>query len=150
MSYQENRQRGNRAVALLATCFVVLGGGASCTVIALSAGGDNPQAALLPIAGVMAGTLILLWLLREEPAVNKLKVGWSWLSHRRRRRVPYRVRAKLPPHERASSPPAPPTVESIRQIAGPLQPRTGGTWVSASAGSQLPSASGDDPTSAEI
>jgi hypothetical protein len=148
MSFQENRQRGNRAVALLASCFVVLGGGASCTVIALSADLDRPEAALFPIAGVMAGTLLLLWLVREEPAVNRLKIGWGWLSRVRKRRVPYRVRARVPAHERVSSPPAPPTVESIRQITGRLDTARPATWVSVNAENQPPSSV--DPTNAGL
>jgi hypothetical protein len=130
-SFQENRQRGNRAVALLAACFVVLGGGASCTLIALSADVGQPEAVIFPIAGVMTGTLILLWLVREEPAVNRLKTGWSWLSGRRKRRVAYRVRARVPAHERYPCPPAPPTAESIRQITGRPDNGRNGTWVAA-------------------
>jgi hypothetical protein len=124
MRFQHDHSRGNRAVALLATCFVVLGGAAACAAIAMSADLEHPEAAFVPIAGILAGMLILLWLLREPPAVNHLKNGWTWLSQRRRHRVTYHVKPRLPPSQRSPAPSGPPTAESIRQITG--RP---GTWV---------------------
>src|SRR5262245_56886432 len=127
MSFGHDPQRGKRAVALLATSFVVLGGAVSCAIVALVAAHNHPEAALLPVAGVMMGTLFLLFLLRE-PRENRLKTGWGWLSHRRKRRVPYRVRARLRPSERSPAPTGPPTIESIRQITGRVN-----AWVPVSA-----------------
>src|SRR5262245_41097932 len=118
MRFQHDPSRGRRAVAILATCFVVLGGAAACVAIAMSANFSHPESSLLPIAGIVAGMLVLLWLLREAPAVNHVKSGWSWLSRRRRRRVPYYVHPRLPPSERSPAPAGPPTAESIRQITG--------------------------------
>src|SRR5262249_44216094 len=83
---------------------------------------NHPEAAVLPVAGVILGTLFLLFLLRDGPRENRLKTGWGWLAQRRKRRIPYRVRARLRPSERCPAPSGPPTVESIRQISGPLNP----------------------------
>ncbi len=126
MPFRQKHDSGNRAVAMLASFFVVLGGAATCVVIVVSAGKEHAEVALLSIAGATAAMLALLWLLCGRPPENRMKTGWSWLSGKRKRRVPYRVRAKLPPAERVSSPPAPPTVESIRAITGRQ-----GTWVPA-------------------
>jgi len=128
MRFQHDPSRGRRAVAILATCFVVLGGAAACAAIAMSADFAHPESSLLPIGGIVAGMLFLLWLLRDPPAVNHVKSGWSWLSRRRRRRVPYHVHPRLPPSERSPAPAGPPTAETIRQITGRQS-----TWVPAPA-----------------
>jgi hypothetical protein len=126
MSFRQKHDSGNRAVAMLASFFVVLGGAATCAAIVLSAGKENAETALLSIAGATVAMLTLLWLLCGRPPESRMKTGWSWLAGRPRRRIPYRVRAKLRPSERVSSPPAPPTVETIRAITGRQ-----GTWVPA-------------------
>jgi hypothetical protein len=128
MRFQHDHSRGKRAVAILATCFVVLGGAAACAAIAMSVDLAHPEAALLPIAAIVAGMVILVWLLREPPAVNHLKSSWTWLSRRHKKRVPYYVKPRLPPGERSPAPSGPPTAESIRQITGRQS-----TWVPAPA-----------------
>jgi hypothetical protein len=141
MRFQHDHSRGRRAVAILATCFVVLGGAAACAAIAMSADFAHPEAALLPIAGIVAGMLILVWLLREPPAVNHLKNGWTWLSQRRRHRVAYHVKPRLPPSQRSPAPSGPPTAESIRQITGRQ-----GTWVPTPVDQPLQSPAGHSDT----
>ena len=133
MQFQHDPSRGRRAVAILATCFVVLGGAAACAAIAMSTDLAHPEAALMPIAGIVGGMLILVWLLREPPAVNHLKNRWTWLTRRRKRRVPYYVKPRLPPSKRSPVPPAPPTAESIRQITGRQS-----TWMPAPADPAAP------------
>ena len=142
MSFRRRHESGNRAVAVLASCFVVLGGAATCAAIVLSARVENPEAAILSIIGATGVMLTLLWLLFGRPPENRMKTGWSWLSRRRRRRVPYWVRPKLRPGERVSSPPAPPTVETIRAITGRQS-----TWVAGPvAPSRLPEAASEAST----
>ncbi len=139
MSFRQKHENGNRAVAVLAACFVVLGGAATCTAIVLSAGREHAETAILSIAGATAATLIVLGVFCVRPPENRLKTAWSWLSGKRKRRVPYYVKAKLPPAERLSSPPAPPTVESIRAITGRQ-----GTWVPVSTARPQPPESASD------
>ena len=124
MPFQQYQSGGKKAVTLLATCLVVLGGALTCTAIAISAEQKNPRAALTPAASVIAGIIFLLWLLRERPPENRARTLWSWLARRRKRRVPYRVQPKLPPSQRNSAPPVPPTAESVREIA-----RSHNAWV---------------------
>jgi hypothetical protein len=115
MSFRQDHESGNRAVTLLATCFVMLGGAASCTAIIISTDPAHLEMALIPVGAVMAGIAILLWMLRERPAVSGARTRWSWLG-RRRRKVAYHVKPRVPKNERAPAPSGPPTADSIREI----------------------------------
>lgn len=141
MSFRQNHESGNRAVALLATCLVVVGGAATCVMVVVASDPEHPRSTLTTIGAVVAGAVVLLWLLRDKPPENRARSIWGWLGRRRRRKVAYRVRAKLPPNQRSSTPPAPPTAESIRAVTGGTS-----TWVPA-AGTQHRPPSGDDPQS---
>ena len=113
-------------MALMATCLVVLGGALTCTAIAIAADPENPRPTLYWAGGAIAGIVFLLWLLRERPRENRSRVLWGWLG-RRRKRVAYFLRPKLPPTERAPPPQGPPTVESIRAFSAGTS-----TWVPSS------------------
>src|SRR5689334_21982723 len=117
-SFRQNHESGNRAVALLATCLVVLGGADTCATVTLVSDPEHPGLALARAGGVVAGIVALLWLLRERPRENRAKSIWGWLGRRRRRKVEFRVKAKLPPAQRSPAPPGPPTAESIRALSG--------------------------------
>ena len=136
MSFRQKQESGNRAVAWLATCTVVLGGAVSCTVIAVAADPNHLESTLVPVGGVVLGMLVLLWILRERPPESRLWTNWNWLMGRGKRRVAYHVKPKIPPCERVSTPPAPPTVESIREITGGQS-----TWVPASTARRRPPSS---------
>lgn len=126
MSFRRNHEPGNRAVALLATCLVVVGGAASCVLVVLASDPARPRSTLTTVGAVVGGALVLLWFLRDKPRENRSRLIWSWLARRRRRKVEYRVRAKLPPNQRSTAVPAPPTPESIRALTGGTS-----TWVPA-------------------
>jgi len=123
-SFRQNHESGNRAVALLATCLVVLGGAVTCATVTLVSDPEHPLSALGTAGGVVAGIVLLLWLLRDKPRENRAKTIWAWLGRRRRRKVEFRVRAKLPPAQRSPAPSGPPTAESIRALTGGTS-----TWV---------------------
>ena len=127
MSFRRKHDSGNRAVAWLATCFVVSGGAFSCTAIAMAGNPEHLQATLLPVGGVVAGTILLLWLLRDKPPESRLMTNWNWLLRRGKRRVAYHLKPMLPPRDRVPNSPSPPTAESIREITGGQK-----TWVPAS------------------
>jgi hypothetical protein len=126
MRQQHDHREGNRAVALLATCVVVLLGALSCAAIAIAADPQNPRPTLYRAGATMAGIVFLLWMLRERPPENQTRVLWGWLG-RRRKRVAYHLRPKLPPTERSSPPQGPPTAESIRAVNSGTS-----TWVPSS------------------
>jgi len=125
-SFRRHHESGNRAVALLATCLVVLGGAVTCATVTLVSDPEHPLSALGTAGGVVAGIALLLWLLRDKPRENRAKTIWGWLGRRRRRKIEYRVRAKLPPAQRSPAPSGPLTAESIRALTGGTS-----TWVPA-------------------
>ena len=125
-SFRQNHESGNRAVALLATCFVVLGGAGTCVLVALVSDPAHPGSALATAGAALVGVIALIWLLRDRPPENRAKSMWGWLGRRRRRKVEYHLRAKVPPSQRSPTPPAPPTAESIRGLTGGTS-----TWVPA-------------------
>lgn len=127
MSLRPNHSNGNKAVSLLATCLVVLGGAVTCAVIVLSVDAERRQSSLQWTLGVMGGIIVLLWLFRDRPPENQAKAVWGWLGRKRRRRIAYRARAMLPASQRSGATPGPPTVESVRDIAAGTN-----TWVPAS------------------
>jgi len=96
----------------------------TCAAIALAADPANPLSTLIPVVATVVGTVFVLWALRERPPENHSKIVWSWLSRRRRRKIAFRLKAKLPPSQRVPAPPAPPTAESIRALTGGTS-----TWV---------------------
>ena len=124
MRFSHDHRHGNRAVVLLATCLVVLMGAITCAAIALVANPARALPTLVQAGGAIVGIVFLIWVLRERPPENQAKLVWSWLGRRRRRKVVFRVKARLPASQRTGSLPAPPTAESIRAITG----RTS-TWV---------------------
>lgn len=127
MDFRQNHDRGKRAVALLATCVVVLGGAATCAAILLIGERDRQQSTWLSNVSIIGACIVVFWLLRVHPPENRAKASWSWLGRKRRRKIVYRAEARLAPSQRSSAgPPAPPTVESIRALTG----RTT-TWVPA-------------------
>jgi len=126
MPFRQKHDSGNRAVAWLATCCVVLGGAVSCTAIAAAADPEHLETSLVPVGGVVVGMIVLLWLLRDRPRESRLWTNWNWLLASKKRRVAYRLKPRVPSRERMSQPPAPPSVESIREITGGQK-----TWVPA-------------------
>ncbi|HLJ11358.1 MAG TPA: hypothetical protein VKU82_09215 [Planctomycetaceae bacterium] len=133
MSFRQNRG-GDRAVALLATCLVVLAGALTCAFVAIVADPQNPGSALATAGGVIVGIVVVLWLLRERPPENRAKSTWQWLARKRKRKFAYKIKPKLPPAQRSEGAPAPPTAASIRQLAGGQS-----TWVpSATPGFRAP------------
>jgi hypothetical protein len=125
MAFRPNHNSGNKAVTLLATCVVVLGGAITCAAIGLAAeSGLQKKSSLLWTAATTAGIVVLLWLLRDRPRENRAKVLWGWLARKRRRRVVYRAQARVPRGQHSSVPLSPPTAESIRSISAGAN-----TWV---------------------
>jgi hypothetical protein len=125
MTFRSKHNSGNKAVTLLATCLVVLGGAVTCAVIGLSAEFGMDKQRSWRWAGVTTGgTIVLLWLLRERPQENRAKVRWAWLGRKRRRTVVYRAQPRVPPGQRSPAPPAPRTAESIRSLTAGAS-----TWV---------------------
>lgn len=116
-----DRSREVKAVALLATCFVVGAGGAACLFIAFVSGYNDPVRPLLIAGGCVVGIVGLLWLMRDRQPENGAAVRWGWLG-RRRKKVEYHLTPRR--SHAPEGPAAPPTAESIRELGGGIH-----TWV---------------------
>lgn len=133
MSFRQDHSGGNKAVALLATCFVVLGGAVCCAAIVMAGNPEHLESTIIPVAGVIAGAVFLLWLLRERPPASGRWTNWNWLTPDDKQRVAYKVKPKIPASQRVTTPPAPPTAESIRALTGREPGGLKNTWVPAAA-----------------
>jgi len=99
-------------------------GAIGCAAIAFLGDPEKPLSMLIQAGAAVVGIIFLLWILREKAPENRSKIVWSWLGRRRKRKVAFRAQAKLPPSQRTATPPAPPTVETIRALTGGTS-----TWV---------------------
>lgn len=119
-----NKEPGRHAVALLATCCVVAGGVISCAFVVLGSGA-TPRQAIGVCAGCFGAVIFLLWLLRDKPPVNPTAAQYSWFRRnwKAKKEVEYEPRRRKT-REAPPPAPAPPTVESIRELANNVN-----TWV---------------------
>jgi hypothetical protein len=117
MSPGSQRNNGNKAVALLATCLVVLGGAITFCVIALSNESRLQQQNALGIAGVTTlGIVLILWLLRDRSGASNLSLVIAWLSRKPKKRVAYKAKLQRPVAPNPTGGNAPPSAESVRSI----------------------------------
>lgn len=131
MPGRQDHEGANKAAALLATSFVVVGGAVTCTFVATAMHADWKEA--LAIGGVTFGSFaLLLWLLRDRTPQNTARLRWGWLGRKPGRKVALKLK-RARAAERYEAPPAPPTAASVRDLKGGIN-----TWVP-SAASQKPS-----------
>ncbi|HTI51539.1 MAG TPA: hypothetical protein VL475_11330 [Planctomycetaceae bacterium] len=112
-----DHRAAGKAVALLATCFVVVAGAVTCFFIGVMIGGD-PVHLLAIIAACFGGIVLLLFLLRDRKPENMAAARWSWLIGDNKQKVAYRLAPRAPPQEGPVAPNAPPTAESVRALGG--------------------------------
>lgn len=111
-----------KAVTLLATTFVLLGGLVATTFIILTAT-DDPLPKLLGLAGGMGVFALLLWLLRDRKPGSSARWDWTWLRRKSPSAPAWRAAFRRP-HSNASAAPQPPTVEDVRELSQNVN-----TWV---------------------
>lgn len=123
MAGQPERNYGaRRAVALLATCLVVLMGALGCAVIIVTSRTD-PTEPLIATGCCFLAIGFVLWLIRDCHPGNMAAIRWGWLG-RRRRRIAYKLMARPVSPERPIHLNSEPTAESVRALAGGIN-----TWV---------------------
>ena len=122
MTTPDRRSIGAKAVAVLATTAVVLGGLAVCAGM-IFAFSPDPETSLLWLVGAGVGVGLLAWLLRERP-VHDHRRGWLWFLKRRPKKIPYQLKRRETAPPPPEPPPQPPTVERLRELAD-----LGNTWV---------------------
>lgn len=114
-----------RAVAVLATAWVVLCG-AGASVFVIVNGSSTPTQTLLVFAGGCLVAGILLWLVSDRNPLTPRASVFSWFRRRKATTVHYELRVRktpISPDDR----PQPPTAERVRQ----LSEEGLGTWVPA-------------------
>ena len=135
---RQNRERGDKAVALLATCLVVLGGAIASGFVLLSTGNDA-QNSVWMWAGSFAGIVVILWLIRERSERgdrDSAARAWFWSRKANSDELPVIVRRREPVSQADQAPsPTPPTVERVREIT---EIHNQNTWVPAKKGRKPP------------
>jgi hypothetical protein len=114
---RHDHRAAGRAVALLATCFVVIAGAITCFFIGVTIGGD-PMHLLSITAACFGGISLLLFLLRDRKPENRAAARWSWMFGENKQKVTYRLAPRAPVSEGTIAPNAPPTAESVRALGG--------------------------------
>jgi hypothetical protein len=109
---------GDKAVAWLATSFVLFGGLGTCLFIVL-AFSDTPIPVLLATVVGILGFIILFWVLQDKETQDLLRQRYGWLrrgqaAHRSLRiRFGRKSRAEKGKQAQTNQPP---TAESVRQL----------------------------------
>jgi len=112
-----------KAVTLLATTFVLLGGMVALTFMILTAT-DDPLPKLVGLAAGMGGFALLLWLLRDRQPGSGGRWNLSWLRRKTTSAAAWRAAFRRPKPE---APPEPPTAEKVRELS-----QNTSTWVPSS------------------
>jgi len=105
-----------KAVVILATTFVLVGGTAA-SIFLIVTNSATPINTLLIFAGCCLGIGLILWLLQEPDPLTPRAKRFNWFRRTKPKVVRYQfaVRKSAAPDENA--PQQPPTVESIRELA---------------------------------
>lgn len=129
---------GDKAVQVLATTFVLLGG-VTASIFLIVVNSSTPMQTLLAFAAGCLGAAILLFILRDpDPSLPKRR----WFGRFRRKKttvIHYELRLRTNALSQ-DPPPSPPTAERIRELAEESQ----NTWVP-SQGTQRPTRNSKSP-----
>ena len=121
---QPDRSLGSKAVALLATAWILFLGGAICVALVL-AFSPTPDQTLKRLGVGLGGMALLAFLLRDRRGETSLRQRFLWVSSHRATsdKSAYRPARQSGEPSRPESC-GPPTVESIRELKDGLN-----TWV---------------------
>jgi hypothetical protein len=112
-----------KAVTLLATTFVLLGGMVTLAFMILTAT-DDPLPKLVWLAAGTGGFAVLLWLLRDRQPGTGARWQLTWLRRKTASAAAWRAAFRRPQPE---APPQPPTAEKVRELS-----QNTSTWVPSS------------------
>ena len=112
-----------KAVTLLATTFVLLGGMAALSFMIVTAT-DDPLPKLVGLAAGTGGFALLLWLLRDRQPGTTARWQFTWLRRKTTSAPMWRAAFRRPKPE---APPTPPTAEKVRELS-----QNTSTWVPSS------------------
>lgn len=121
---QRRNELAERAVVILATACVVIGGiGASIFLIVSNS--SSPTYTLIYFAIGCVATGIILWILREPDPLSPRASVFAWFRRAKTTTYHYKLKVRKSRSSGDRSPQQPPTAESIRQISQDSL----GTWV---------------------
>lgn len=121
---QRRNELGERAVQVLATTFVLLGG-TLASVFLIVSNSSKPIHTLFAFAGGCLLTGIVLWLLQEPDPLTPRGRRFRWWRRAKTVTTHYELRVRKPVRQNDGAPQQPPTAEHIRELA-----RDGmNTWV---------------------
>jgi hypothetical protein len=113
---QRRNELGEKAVQVLATAFVLLGG-ILASVFLIVTNSSKPLNTLLAFAGGCLSSGIVLWLLREPDPLTPRAKRFRWWRRPKTTFVHYELRVKKTLVQNSEPAPQPPTVEHIRELA---------------------------------
>ncbi|MDB5337635.1 MAG: hypothetical protein JWN70_3254 [Planctomycetaceae bacterium] len=121
---QRRNELAERAVVVLATACVVIGGiGASIFLIVTNS--SSPTNTLIYFAIGCIATGMIIWLLREPDPLSPRASIFAWFRRGKTTTYHYKLKVRKPASSVTQQPQQPPTAESIRQISQ----ESLGTWV---------------------
>ncbi len=121
---QRKNELAERAVVILATAFVVMGGiGASIFLIVSNS--SNPMPTLIYFAIGCFATGLILWILREPDPLSPRASIFAWLQRPKITTYHYKLKFRKPAISSSEERQQPPTAASVRQISQ----ESLGTWV---------------------
>ncbi len=121
---QRRNELAERAVVILATACVVMGGvGASIFLIVSNS--SNPTYPLIYFAIGCVATGMILWILREPDPLAPRASIFTWFRRAKTTTYHYKLKARKSSSSGDKAPQQPPTAESVRQ----LSQESLGTWV---------------------
>jgi len=124
MMAQRRNELAERAVAVLATAFVVMGGlGASIFLIVVNS--STPTQTIIYLAVGCAATGILLWLLRERDPLTPRATVFTWFSRPKATTYHYKLKIRKTSSPQNQAPQQPPTAAQVRE----MKQEALGTWV---------------------
>ncbi|MDB5391384.1 MAG: hypothetical protein JWM11_7030 [Planctomycetaceae bacterium] len=113
---KRRNELGEKAVQVLATSFVLLGG-ALASVFLIVTNSGTPLNTLLVFAGGCLVTGFILWLLRDPDPLSP-RAKWFHLWRRPKSTTThYQLRVRKTERSHTESAPKPPTAEQIRELA---------------------------------
>lgn len=121
---QRRNELAERAVTILATTFVVMGGVAA-SIFLIVVNSTTPTQTLIYFALGCVAVGILLWLLREPDPLSPRASIFAWLSRPKPTTYHYKLKVRKSRGSGNQKPQQPMTAEQVREI----KQEALGTWV---------------------
>lgn len=112
---QRRNELAEKAVQVLATSFVLLGG-ALASVFLIVTNSASPVNTLLAFAGGCVLTGFILWILREPDPLTPRAKRFNWWRRPKPETIHYELRVRKSGPQPVEPAPQPPTAEHVREL----------------------------------